>query len=95
MSPVFAEDQTVTIRFQAMVGLEKFACGKTYEGIGTTRSRIMPRDFRLYVHNMRLIGDAGNSVPVELEQDGRWQLDDVALLDFEDGTWVASTACRT
>jgi uncharacterized repeat protein (TIGR04052 family) len=60
---------------------------ETYEGIGTTRSRIMPRDFRLYVHNMRFIDETGKSVPVELEQDGKWQLDDVALLDFEDGTW--------
>jgi len=84
---VFAGDQPVTIRFQAMVGKEKFACGKTYEGIGATRSRIMPRDFRLYVHNMRLIDEAGKSVPVELEQGGKWQLDNVALLDFEDGTW--------
>jgi hypothetical protein len=44
---MFGDDQTITRRFQAMVGREKFACGKTYEGIGTTRSRIMPRDFRL------------------------------------------------
>jgi uncharacterized repeat protein (TIGR04052 family) len=81
-----AEDRTVTIRFQAMVGKEKFACGKSYEGIGTTNSRITPRDFRLYVHNIRLVDESGKSVPVELEQDGKWQLDDVALLDFEDGT---------
>jgi len=81
-----AEDQAVTIRFQAIVGKEKFACGKTYEGIGTTNSRITPRDFRLYVHNIRVIDETGKSVPLELEQDGKWQLDDVALLDFEDGT---------
>lgn len=83
----FAADvQNVAIRFQAMVGREKFACGRTYEGIGTTGSRITPRDFRLYVHNLRLIDETGKPVPVELEQDGKWQLDDVALLDFEDGT---------
>jgi uncharacterized repeat protein (TIGR04052 family) len=82
-----ADAQNVALRFQAMVGREKFACGKTYEGIGTTGSKIMPRDFRLYVHNIRLIDETGKSAPVELEQDGKWQLDDVALLDFEDGTW--------
>ena len=27
----------------------------------------------------------GKEVPVELDQDGTWQLDDLALLDFEDG----------
>ena len=69
-----------------MVGREKFGCGKTYDGIGTNGSRIAPRDFRLYVHDMRLIDESGKSVPVELEQDGKWQLDDVALLDFEDAT---------
>lgn len=82
----FGADQKVAIRFQAMVGKEKFACGKTYGGIGTTTSRISPRDFRYYVHNLRLVDEAGNAVPIQLEQDGKWQLDDVALLDFEDAT---------
>lgn len=82
----FAEDQAVTIRFHATVGTEKFACGKTYEGIGTTRSKITPHDFRFYVHNIRLIDENGKAVPLELQQDGKWQLDDVALLDFENAT---------
>jgi uncharacterized repeat protein (TIGR04052 family) len=81
-----AADEAVTIRFQAMVGSEPFACGKTYQGIGTTGSRIAPRDFRFYVHNVRLVTDSGESVPIELDQDGKWQLDDLALLDFEDAT---------
>ena len=81
-----AEDQSVTIRFQAMIGSETFACGKTYSGIGTTHSRITPRDFRFYIHNVRLLDESGKPVPVELDQDSKWQLDDLALLDFEDGT---------
>lgn len=44
-----ADGQSVSIRFQAMVGDKKFACGHSYEGIGATRSRITPRDFRFYV----------------------------------------------
>ncbi len=79
-------DQQVAVRFQAMVGSEKFACGKTYTGIGTTKSTLSPRDFRFYVHNVALIDDSGKSVPLQLAQDGKWQLDDVALLDFEDAT---------
>lgn len=82
-----AGDRKVSIRFQAMVGREKFACGQTYTGIGTTGSRISPRDFRFYVHNVRLVNAAGQSVPVQLDQGTKWQLDDTALLDFEDGTW--------
>ncbi|HTP32995.1 MAG TPA: MbnP family copper-binding protein [Candidatus Acidoferrales bacterium] len=83
---VWAADQQVTVRFQAMVGSEKFACGRTYPGIGTTASTLAPRDFRFYVHNVALIDDSGKSVPLQFSQDGRWQLDDVALLDFEDAT---------
>ncbi len=81
-----ADMQSVSIRFQAMVGDKKLACGQSYDGIGTTHSRITPRDFRFYVHNLRLIDDNGKAVPIELDQDGKWQLDDVALLDFEDAT---------
>ncbi|HUA59659.1 MAG TPA: MbnP family copper-binding protein [Verrucomicrobiae bacterium] len=85
-SGLSAADQQVSIRFQAMVGSEKFACGRTYSGIGTTASTLSPRDFRFYVHDVALIDDSGKSVPLELSQDGKWQLDDVALLDFEDAT---------
>ncbi len=82
----WAADQKVAIRFQAMVGSEKFACGQTYSGIGTTASKLSPRDFRFYVHNVALIDETGKAVPVQLEQDGKWQLDDTALLDFENAT---------
>jgi len=81
-----AADRKVAVRFQAMVGSEKFACGRTYSGIGTTASKLSPRDFRFYVHNVALIDDTGKAVPLQLDQDGKWQLDDLALLDFEDGT---------
>lgn len=90
---VFAADQKVAIRFQAMVGKEKFACGQTYTGIGTTGSRIAPRDFRYYVHNVRLVDDKGGIVSVELDQ-SKWQLYDTALLDFEDGTWSCVNGTR-
>lgn len=88
LAPVaFTDDfQSVSIHFQAMVGDKKLVCGETYDGIGITRSRITPRDFRFYVHNLRLIDANGKPVPVELDQDGKWQLDDVALLDFENAT---------
>lgn len=82
----FAGDQKIAVRFQAMVGSQKFACGQTFHGIGATASQISPRDFRFYVHNVRLVDAAGHAVPLQLEQEGKWQLDDVALLDFEDAT---------
>ena len=82
--------ETVSIPFRAVVGSEELACGRKYTGVGLSRSVITPRDFRLYIHNVRLLDEAGKEWPVDLAQDGKWVLDDVALLDFEDG----SAGCR-
>lgn len=72
---------------RAMVGDQAFACGQTYQGLGRTgASTWTPRDFRLYVYNVRLITASGEEVPVALTQDGAWQDGDVALLDYEDAS---------
>jgi len=81
-----AGDQTVSIRFRAVVADEPLSCGKSYANIGTTKSTITPRDFRFYVHNVRLLDQTGKEVPVDLTQDNKYQLDNLALLDFEDAT---------
>jgi uncharacterized repeat protein (TIGR04052 family) len=78
--------QSVTLRFKPMVGDKAFACGESYEGIGTTNSKITPTDFRFYVHNVRLIDASGKETPIALEQDGKWQVENIALLDFENGS---------
>lgn len=80
-----AATQKVALKFSAMVGAEEFECGKSYDGIGVTKSRITPSDFRFYVTGVELIDKNGKAVPVELEQDGIWQYQNLALLDFEDG----------
>jgi len=79
-----ADPRAVTLRFKAMVGSEPFACGRSYDGIGTAKARITPADFRFYVSGVQLIDRAGKAVPVDLTQDRKWQHRDVALLDFED-----------
>lgn len=76
----------VTISFAAQIGEEEFACDRTYENIGTTAATITPLDGRLYLEDIRLVNDQGSEVPVQLEQDGNWQYEDLVLLDFEDGT---------
>jgi len=81
-----AKTQEVALRFKPTVGDKAFACGESYDGIGTTNSKITPTDFRFYVHNVRLIDAAGKETPVALEQDGKWQVDNIALLDFENGS---------
>lgn len=80
------QDGKVTIRFAAQVGDKPFACGDSYDGIGATRSRVTPSDFRFYVSDVQLVDASGKSVPLALEQDGRWQHANVALLDFENRT---------
>ncbi len=76
----------VTISFDARVNGEQFSCGRTFSNIGTSNATVEPTDARLYIENVRLVNDDGAEVSVDLEQDGTWQVDDVALLDFEDAT---------
>ncbi len=75
----------VSIRFDGLVGDSIAVCGGTYPDIGTTGTTLTLADFRLYVSDVRLVTSDGREVPVMLDQ-GDWQTDDVALLDFEDGT---------
>jgi len=75
--------EDVTIEFQGMVGDQTFVCGSQYENLGLSNDTIFPADFRLYLHNIRLIDDQGREVLVGLTQDGAWQLEDLVLLDFE------------
>ena len=77
------ESQTVTIQFEAVVGDRPFACGETYS-LGATASAMTPLDFRFYVSEVTLLDAGGNEVPLVLQQDGKWQHQNVALLDFED-----------
>lgn len=84
-APNELESQMVAINFEAVVGDEPFSCGETYQ-IGTADSTVTPLDFRLYVSEVALMDADGNAVPVVLQQDGRWQHQNVALLDFEDKT---------
>ena len=81
-----ADSEHVTIRFAAQVNGKPFACGTSYQGIGTTKSTITPRDFRLYIQSARLIDEQGQEVPLVLAEDNKWQGAGTTLLDFEDGT---------
>jgi uncharacterized repeat protein (TIGR04052 family) len=74
----------VVLRFRGQVGSQEFACGTTYEGVGSSQLPWAPSDFRLYVSDVRLRRDDGTEVRVTLDQD-IWQLGDTVLLDFENG----------
>jgi len=81
-APTSPEEIAYTLRFAASVGADAFACGRSYSVEGAT---IQPRDLRFYVSEVTLLRPDGSAVPLALEQDGLWQQEGVALLDFEDG----------
>jgi uncharacterized repeat protein (TIGR04052 family) len=84
-------ERPLSIDFQPLVGGGPFACTATFTGLGSGKATARPLDFRLYVHDVSLITALGEVVPVQLENDGVWQRDGVALLDFEDDTGSCET----
>ncbi|MBX7118740.1 MAG: metallo-mystery pair system four-Cys motif protein [Gemmatimonadaceae bacterium] len=76
----------ITLHFAAVVGDQPFACGRSYAGIGTAKSTITPSEFRMFISQVELLTADGTAVPMALEQDGTWQSQGLAMLDFEDGT---------
>jgi uncharacterized repeat protein (TIGR04052 family) len=80
--------QSVRIRFRAQVDAELFACNSTYaSAAGVT---FTPRDLRFFVQDVSLLTAQGTAEPVTLDVLPPWQLAEVALLDFEDGTGSCS-----
>lgn len=82
----FSSSQPVEIKFAGAINGQPFACGQNYANVGTTRSTITPSDFRFYVSEVNLVRKDGSTVPVQLNQDGVWQHQNVALIDFENGS---------
>ncbi|MEE2644501.1 MAG: MbnP family copper-binding protein [Myxococcota bacterium] len=77
--------QPVTIHFAVTVDGAPFACGAPFVGLGTPATEMGFGDLRFYLHGLELIDVDGEAASVTLEDDGIWQRDGVALLDFEDG----------
>jgi uncharacterized repeat protein (TIGR04052 family) len=77
--------EEVDIQFQALVDGEPFNCGESYQ-LGTAATAAQFTDMRFYVSEVSLVEPDGREVPVEMVVDGVWQDEQVALLDFEDGS---------
>ncbi|WP_437586527.1 MbnP family copper-binding protein [Sorangium sp. So ce1000] len=73
----------VELQFEGRVRDAVFSCSETY-AVGSAATDVRLNDFRLYIHDVRLRRVDGEEVPLSLEQDERWQFQDVVLLDFED-----------
>lgn len=84
-------DQAVSITFAAQIAGKPFSCTETYMGLGAKGTAVKGIDYRLFVSGAALIRADGTAQPIALDQDGTWQLDDLALLDFEDGTGGCAT----
>lgn len=78
----------VTIRFALRADGVDVGCDDTL-ALGADGTEITLSDARFYVHGVTLTGPDGDA-PLTLAQDETWQLDDIALLDFEDGTGACS-----
>jgi uncharacterized repeat protein (TIGR04052 family) len=77
--------QPVTIDFKALVGNQAFSCADTAGyAIGTGTIPFVPKDFRFYVSNLRLVAADGTEAAVTLDASD-WQGYGTALLDFENG----------
>lgn len=77
----------VAIDFAAKVNGADFVCGQTYTGVGSGPHNFRVNDFRLFIHEAHIHDDAsGETYHIELTQDGVWQQDELALLDFENGS---------
>jgi uncharacterized repeat protein (TIGR04052 family) len=78
---------TILLNFKPRVGPQPFACNQKFPGVGLGATATAEfSDFRLYVHDLRLVDTSGTEVPLQLEEDQKWQQKTVALLDFEDKT---------
>ncbi|MCU0619476.1 MAG: metallo-mystery pair system four-Cys motif protein [Gemmatimonadaceae bacterium] len=94
-APASTEPQRISLRFAANVGTQRFVCGQSYTGLGTTNSTATATDFMLYVSDVRLLRADGAEVPLTLVQDGRWQFENIALLDFATNTGCPSATADT
>lgn len=80
-----AQTQEIAIKFAGQVGNQPFRCGSTYN-LGKPATTVTPLDFRFYISDITLIDNNNKAIPLSLNQDGKWQYQNVALIDFENKT---------
>ncbi|WP_061219144.1 MbnP family copper-binding protein [Leptospira weilii] len=97
------------IQFSAYAGTQKLECGQTLRGHARSSENLsfIPtahiaesttfqlHDFRIFVHGVTLIQNSGEEIPLSLNQDGKFQSGDVALLDFENKTGKCNGTSET
>lgn len=77
----------ITITFLPDVFDEELGCGLDIDLIDTAPGdNASLTNLRFYVSDVDVLAVDGSPLPVHLVADGVWQSEEVALLDFEDGT---------
>lgn len=79
-----ASAQNTTLRFAAEINGNAFTCGGSY-ALGSASEKVIPTDLRVFVSEIQAIRSDGQQVALRLVQDQTWQVEQVALLDFENG----------
>jgi len=82
---VRAEDKKIDLNFHAEINGQVFKCGESYAGVGKSQSEITPTDFRMYISEVAFLNEQGKWIKANLVDDGIWQNQSVAMLDFENG----------
>jgi uncharacterized repeat protein (TIGR04052 family) len=78
-----AASRSISIPFVALAGDTLIDCDTTLGQLGLHGASGRISDFKLYVHNVRLVTDEGDEVPVTLDEVPGWQTEGIALLDFQ------------
>jgi uncharacterized repeat protein (TIGR04052 family) len=76
----------VVLDFEAMVGSDEASCGKSYKNLGETGVNGTFSDFRFYISDVNFIDKAGEKTALKMNDDGKWQYQNIALLDFENAS---------
>lgn len=83
--------RAISIPFEAVAGMTPINCSNLLQGLGKAGTDVALSDFKLFIHDVRLVTDEGMELPVQLDPIAGWQTDNIALLDFQD----YSDSCNT
>lgn len=75
-----------TVRFALKAGDTTAACGAQLSDIGLSHASAKLTEGLIYVHDVALIAENGQEVPLQLDQHSPWQYLNLALLDFAGGS---------
>ncbi len=81
------KEREVELVFRAYADQAPLGCDTWITQFGPKKDvALQVKDFRFFVSNIRMITEEGEEVRLNMINDGKWQYNNIALLDFENGT---------